>query len=213
MDRQFQLFGFTYRYPSQVREIITDAWLSKDSLSDSPIESDFAFLKVRAIWDTGATNTAITPSLFEKLDLVSEDQEEVHTAGGITMADICYVAIGLPNQLVIPRLRVTVCDEMVGEGQMLIGMDVIGQGDFSFTFGKYHPALCYLAPSSLHIDYGRDPMVYGYVQNAEQVPQVGRNEPCPCNSGHKYKYCHGIFQTPPSSAPFIRLDEFPLIES
>src|SRR5581483_7015992 len=25
----------------------------------------------------------------------------------------------------------------------------------------------------------------------EQVPRVGRNEPCPCGSGKKYKHCHG----------------------
>jgi preprotein translocase subunit SecA len=24
-----------------------------------------------------------------------------------------------------------------------------------------------------------------------QVPKVGRNEPCPCGSGKKYKHCHG----------------------
>ena len=24
-----------------------------------------------------------------------------------------------------------------------------------------------------------------------QVPKVGRNEPCPCGSGKKYKQCHG----------------------
>ena len=23
------------------------------------------------------------------------------------------------------------------------------------------------------------------------VPTVGRNEPCPCGSGQKYKHCHG----------------------
>ncbi len=23
------------------------------------------------------------------------------------------------------------------------------------------------------------------------VPKVGRNEPCPCGSGKKYKQCHG----------------------
>jgi preprotein translocase subunit SecA len=25
----------------------------------------------------------------------------------------------------------------------------------------------------------------------DQVPRVGRNEPCPCGSGKKYKHCHG----------------------
>jgi len=24
-----------------------------------------------------------------------------------------------------------------------------------------------------------------------EVPRVGRNEPCPCGSGKKYKQCHG----------------------
>ena len=26
---------------------------------------------------------------------------------------------------------------------------------------------------------------------ANQVPRVGRNDPCPCGSGKKYKQCHG----------------------
>jgi preprotein translocase subunit SecA len=26
---------------------------------------------------------------------------------------------------------------------------------------------------------------------AAAVPQVGRNDPCPCGSGKKYKHCHG----------------------
>jgi preprotein translocase subunit SecA len=25
----------------------------------------------------------------------------------------------------------------------------------------------------------------------DSVPKVGRNEPCPCGSGKKYKNCHG----------------------
>ena len=25
--------------------------------------------------------------------------------------------------------------------------------------------------------------------------KVGRNEPCPCGSGKKYKHCHGRFTT------------------
>lgn len=27
--------------------------------------------------------------------------------------------------------------------------------------------------------------------NSENIPRVGRNEPCPCGSGKKYKHCHG----------------------
>jgi hypothetical protein len=28
-------------------------------------------------------------------------------------------------------------------------------------------------------------------KSTEDVPAVGRNDPCPCGSGKKYKYCHG----------------------
>ena len=28
-------------------------------------------------------------------------------------------------------------------------------------------------------------------QSAQEVPRVGRNDPCPCGSGLKYKACHG----------------------
>lgn len=26
---------------------------------------------------------------------------------------------------------------------------------------------------------------------SQTIPRVGRNEPCPCGSGRKYKLCHG----------------------
>ena len=26
------------------------------------------------------------------------------------------------------------------------------------------------------------------------MPKVGRNEPCPCGSGRKFKHCHGTLQ-------------------
>jgi hypothetical protein len=32
------------------------------------------------------------------------------------------------------------------------------------------------------------------------VPRVGRNEPCPCGSGKKYKHCHGALTDPPCAA-------------
>ncbi len=31
---------------------------------------------------------------------------------------------------------------------------------------------------------------------AEPVPRVGRNDPCPCGSGRKYKRCHGKHADP-----------------
>jgi hypothetical protein len=33
------------------------------------------------------------------------------------------------------------------------------------------------------------------------VAKIGRNQPCPCNSGRKYKFCHGRFGGPPGPLP------------
>lgn len=38
-------------------------------------------------------------------------------------------------------------------------------------------------------------------RNLAQPPAVGRNEPCPCGSGRKYKQCHGALGTSAPSAP------------
>ncbi|MGZ3697823.1 MAG: SEC-C metal-binding domain-containing protein, partial [Bdellovibrionota bacterium] len=34
-----------------------------------------------------------------------------------------------------------------------------------------------------------------------QTPQVGRNEPCPCGSGKKFKRCHGVDAAPKVTPP------------
>jgi len=32
----------------------------------------------------------------------------------------------------------------------------------------------------------------GLERTVSEEPKVGRNEPCPCGSGKKYKKCHGV---------------------
>ena len=44
-----------------------------------------------------------------------------------------------------------------------------------------------LAPTAVAEEPGNRPLV-----NA--LPKVGRNDPCPCGSGKKYKHCHGQLQ-------------------
>ncbi len=39
-----------------------------------------------------------------------------------------------------------------------------------------------------------DPRATAQAPYVRDVPKVGRNEPCPCGSGKKYKHCHGALQ-------------------
>jgi preprotein translocase subunit SecA len=43
----------------------------------------------------------------------------------------------------------------------------------------------------MELDPARSPTVPPFVR---AIPKVGRNEPCPCGSGRKYKHCHGALQ-------------------
>ena len=47
-----------------------------------------------------------------------------------------------------------------------------------------------------HADYdealgGSDDAATAVAAPAHVGPKVGRNDPCPCGSGKKYKHCHG----------------------
>jgi preprotein translocase subunit SecA len=48
-----------------------------------------------------------------------------------------------------------------------------------------------------HADYdealaaGQDERPQGQQPVRNVMPKVGRNDPCPCGSGKKYKQCHG----------------------
>ena len=62
---------------------------------------------------------------------------------------------------------------------MLVGMDIIGLGDFAVSNFQDRTAFSFRMPSQEEIDLTPPP------------PKVGRNDPCPCGSGKKYKKCHG----------------------
>jgi preprotein translocase subunit SecA len=51
-------------------------------------------------------------------------------------------------------------------------------------FGEGHPTSAFAATAVNRNP--NDPSSWG---------EVGRNEPCPCGSGKKYKHCHGAYET------------------
>ena len=70
---------------------------------------------------------------------------------------------------------------------VIIGMDVIGAGDFAVTHQNGKTTFSFCCPSRKEIDFVNE--VNQDIQAS--IPRVGRNDLCPCNSGKKYKKCHG----------------------
>jgi hypothetical protein len=140
----------------------------------------------QAIWDTGATNTAISQNVITGCGLKPVGMTLVGFGGGEQMCETFLINISLPNGVRFANVLVNKANTGAG-ADMLIGMDVIGTGDFAVTNQYGRTVFSFRCPSVACIDF---------VQEA--IPATGRNDPCPCGSGKKYKKCHGA---PPPIAP------------
>jgi hypothetical protein len=70
---------------------------------------------------------------------------------GSKLAPVFLVNIGLPNRVAIPELPVTL-GELTG-ADVLIGMDIIGQGDFAVTHPNGNTKFSFRMPSLADIDF------------------------------------------------------------
>lgn len=142
----------------------------------------------KAIWDTGATRTAITGKVATECGLKPTGMCRVRTASGETDTYTYFVSLYLPNMVCIPQIRVT--QAVLFDADVLIGMDVIASGDFAVTNHQGKTYMSFRMPSMECIDFVKQKPETIQIDGKE-VKKVGRNDPCPCGSGKKYKRCHG----------------------
>jgi predicted aspartyl protease len=145
--------------------------------SDAPPVKEFD-----AIWDTGATGSVISKNVVDVCNLHPIGMTKVHTASGEDVCHVYLVSIGLPNMVAFPFLRVT--QGKIEGADVLIGMDVIENGDLAISNYDNKTVFSYRVPSMARIDFVQD-------INKLKCGRIGRNDPCPCGSGKKYKKCHG----------------------
>lgn len=183
----FPYRAFTTIFGGLARELINDCNVSLPC--EVPLPKDQTppvLIPAKALWDTGATHSAITNKLAVTLGLKPISKANVNTAGGNTLQNVYMVNIYLPNFVVVPYVTVTECSSVAGKFDVLIGMDIITLGDFSITNVGRKTILSYRTPSYQTIDYVKESKDTQHIGK-----KIGRNDPCPCGSGKKYKYCHG----------------------
>lgn len=146
---------------------------------------------IKAIWDTGASGSAITKAVGAKLGLIPTGMAQVNTANGVATQNTYTVDVGLPNGVIIQGVIVTEIDALSVGCDALIGMDIITLGDFSITNHNGKTCMSFRVPSSHEIDYVSNPN-YGITPIIKKSSTPSQNEPCPCGSGKKYKRCHGM---------------------
>ena len=112
---------------------------------------------VKAIWDTGASGSAITNKVVKQLGLIPTGMAQVHTANGVATQNTFTIDVGLPNGVIIQGIIATEIDALSIGCDALIGMDVITLGDFSITNHKCTTCMSFRIPSSHEIDYVKNP--------------------------------------------------------
>lgn len=168
--------SFTVSYSLLVNRIQTEVVVSK--AFNPQTEKPHAFRKYKALWDTGATASVISKQVAIQAELIPIDIIDVHTAGGIILSPIYLVNIGLPNNVGYAHIKVTEGD--LGNNDILIGMDIIGTGDFAISSAGKTTTFSFRTPSIEKIDFVK-----------KDNPEIGRNNKCPCGSKKKYKHCCG----------------------
>lgn len=147
------------------------------------------------IWDTGATNTVITKQCAQELNLPPIGKAVVKGVHSTKEVSRYPLEVFFSEKLHF-IIQVTECDKLIDDDScnLLIGMDIITKGDFIITNFGGNTTMSFRVPSLDKVDFieefkAKDAPKEKYSPSFAKNP--GRNDPCPCGSGHKYKHCHG----------------------
>jgi len=148
--------AFTLRFNGRTNALVISVKISLpynpeiDQNKEPPIP-----IECRAIWDTGATNSVITKALVQKAGLIPSGKEKVTNTSIVELRNKFFINLLLPNKVILPYLKVTECEDVLGNGNidMLIGMDVIGVGDFATTHENGKTVMSFIVPPISTIDY------------------------------------------------------------
>jgi len=88
IKRQLPFHAFTIKHNALVRRIVIDVRLSVAFDPDNPPPADKipALHPVKALWDTGATASVVTPGTAAALGLIATGAKNSQTAGGVRLA-------------------------------------------------------------------------------------------------------------------------------
>lgn len=140
--------SFTIQYEHPVNEIQTDCSIS--SMNDRASE----WRLFKSAWDTGATNSVISNRAVDRCELIPTGFTEVFQVNGPPfLANTYMVRIKLPNDLEFHNILVTSSDLAGDDADVLIGMDIISQGDFAITHLSGRTKFSFQYPPQADIDF------------------------------------------------------------
>ncbi|MEA2940598.1 MAG: hypothetical protein QOD09_1127 [Bradyrhizobium sp.] len=191
MSAPILVHAFTGSAGGRLRELAFECDLAPAfDPSATPEDKHPVHQKFRAIFDTGATNCVITQKVVDALGLKPISMAISETANGRCTCEVYLVNFRLPNTVRFAQWRVTKQD-LPSKTDVLIGMDIIGCGDFAVTQKDGKTAFSFRVPSVARIDFVAENAARAKGKPVFATPSLGRNDRCYCGSGKKFKNCHG----------------------
>jgi len=142
-----QGYHFTYKYKGISRRLLTLAKVG-------PINDKRKNIDIKALWDTGATCSLITREVAIQLGLKPVSKTMMSTPSDKNVPSNVYlINLYLPNNTMFPNLQVA--EGVLNGCDMLIGMDVIINGDFAVSNSNGHTTFSFRMPSMAEIDFDK----------------------------------------------------------
>lgn len=182
--------AFTIQFNNIVNRIITPIQVAKAFDPQTEIPGNVPHIQINALWDTGATKSVITSTTVSQLGLIPIGITKVNHAGGCSDSNTYLINIVLPPNVGFAGIMVSECPEIGGGFGVIIGMDIISQGDLSISNLQAKTCMTFRTPSF---------KVYDFVKEYNKIKYQGIQPymPCPCgNVDHngkrlKFSQCHG----------------------
>ncbi len=140
---------FTQRNSSVVEAIITECRICPPVDFKKGEMPKGVYTSQNAMWDTGATNTLISSKIIKALALKPFGKSGLSSANGIIETNTYLVHVGLPSGAIVTN--VLALEDENEDYEIVIGMDIISQGDFAFTNKDGHSTFSFRIPSEEEI--------------------------------------------------------------
>jgi hypothetical protein len=141
-----------------------------------------------ALWDTGCSNVAISQNVIDKCNLKPTGMVKVFSAKGAYFAETFLINVMLPQKVGVSEVTATKAN--ISGFDVLIGMSIITHGDFAITNKEGKTLFSFRIPSKDYILFENEKTIIRKPPITKET-FIGRNDPCPCGSGKKYKNCCG----------------------
>jgi len=151
-----QIYALTKEHDTIVLAIYTSANVSLPPfiMENEGEATALPIQNIKALWDTGATHTAISDRLAAEMQLPSEDFVRVSTASGILRVPVYLIQLGLPNHFVFEEVEaVEFAYSDDDDCDLIIGMDVMTQGDLGITNFEGKTVFSFRIPSLHRVDF------------------------------------------------------------